>query len=552
MSETETSAASLLPQRINIAASTAWQNLLRHFEFEAEGFAFIVLLVPDKDWAEACRQALERFLKRTSHKQLLVVSFDSAEEFRDEMAKRVLALQVGEEIGAVWVAAAVPEASREYEKWAEAWRIATARLNQYRNPLRRQFNVPLLFAGAPWIQTALREMAPDLWSVRTLVVRVESSVISAETVSRAASSETSLTTLSEGRAIDPDFALKEAERLRGRPGKELALAILLHRAGQGFIARYRWDEAEQALTEAIELHRRYGTENLELANLLDDLADVLKWKNDYEHAIAILLEALNLYQQVDSVLGEANCIYSLGDIALRRSQHDEARARFEQALLLYQQVGSVLGEANCIKNLGNIALDRSQHDEARARFEQALPLYQQVGDVLGEANCIKDIGNIALDRSQHDEARARFEQALPLYQQVGNVLGEANCIRNLGDIALRRTQYDEARARFKQALPLYQQVGDVLGEANCIQGLGDIALALEEKDKAGQLFANALELYERIPEPYSIGLTHRRLARLAEDEAERERHLRAARAAWESIGFMDLIEDMDEEFSVLG
>ena len=52
------------------------------------------------------------------------------------------------------------------------------------------------------------------------------------------------------------------------------------------------------------------------------------------------------------------------------------RSRYEQALPLYQQVGSVLGEANCIQGLGDVARDRSDNDEARDRYEQALSLYQ--------------------------------------------------------------------------------------------------------------------------------------------------------------------------------
>ena len=462
-------AAGTLAQRINIAASPDWHNLLTYFDLAGEGFAFIVLIVPDGEWAEACRHALERYMMAL-RKRLEVITFGSAREFGEELATRLLSVRPGEDVGAVWVAAAVSEAVREYDEWAEAWRVGSARLNQYRNPLRRQFNVPLLFTGAPWIQATLRETAPDLWSVRTLVVRIAPAV-SAETTTpgHATSDQSYISDREEGLAIDPDFTSREAERLRGQPGKELALARLLHRAGTGFAVRYRGDEAERAFTEAIELRRRFGAEMDELASSLSAWAGVLRWRNDYERAIEALLESLKLYQQT----------------------------------------GNVLGEANCIRSLGDIALQRSQHDEARARFEEALPLYRQVGDILGEANCITRLGDIALQRSQHDEARARYEEALPLYRQVGDVLGEANCIKSLGDIALAKGEREEAR----------------------------------------RLFATALELFERIPEPYSIGWTRRRLARVAMDAAERRRHLEAARAAWESIGFTDLIENMEEEFS---
>ena len=68
-----------------------------------------------------------------------------------------------------------------------------------------------------------------------------------------------------------------------------------------------------------------------------------------------------------------------------------------------------------------------------------------------------------------------------------------------------------------------------------------------DHDTARTHYETALAMYERIPEPYSIGRTHRRLARIAADD-ERRRHVDAAKEAWQSIGRSDLITQFLGEF----
>jgi tetratricopeptide (TPR) repeat protein len=211
------------------------------------------------------------------------------------------------------------------------------------------------------------------------------------------------------------------------------------------------------------------------------------------------------------------------------------------AVASLRKSGNVLGEAHCVSSLGDIAHRRSDHNSACARFEAALPLYRKVGSASGQANCISRLAKVALARSGHETARAQFEAALPFYRKVGDVVGEANCIQGLGLIALELSGHKAARARYEAALLLYRKVGDVLGEANCIRSLGDIADEKGDIATALRLWQEALVLYGRIPEPYSIGLTHVRLAQRAATPAEAERHREATRRAWVSIDRADLI-----------
>jgi tetratricopeptide (TPR) repeat protein len=144
--------------------------------------------------------------------------------------------------------------------------------------------------------------------------------------------------------------------------------------------------------------------------------------------------------------------------------------------------------------------------------------------------------DLAWEKSDHDTARTHYEQALQLYRQVGDARGEANSIRSLGNLAYERSDDDTARTHYERALELYQQVGGVLGEANSISSLGDLARLQSDPGAARTYYEQALARYQLIPEPYSIGHTHWRLAKIADSASQRQEHVDAAQRAWDSIG----------------
>jgi hypothetical protein len=77
--------------------------------------------------------------------------------------------------------------------------------------------------------------------------------------------------------------------------------------------------------------------------------------------------------------------------------------------------------------------------------------------------------------------------------------------------------------------------------------LGHIALTQGSADEAEAKYGAALALYQRIPDPYSVGVTYRDLARAASEES-RVLHVAAAREAWRKIKRDDLVAQLDTEF----
>ena len=74
-------------------------------------------------------------------------------------------------------------------------------------------------------------------------------------------------------------------------------------------------------------------------------------------------------------------------------ERDAALGSYGEALGLFGQVGSKVGEANMLQAMGDIQQFRKEMHMALASYEQALDLFGQVGSKLGEANVLQAMGN---------------------------------------------------------------------------------------------------------------------------------------------------------------
>src|SRR4051794_36213106 len=245
-----------ISRRYGATAAGEWQRLLHHLDY-AEDFELLVLVVPDADGARLCRSELERMLAQDG-KQLLELKAVTPEEFRSQAAG-LLEQPIPASIGACWLAGVAPQSTADFPQWRIAWRRALEGLNQQRNPLRRHLHCPLVAAAAPWVIPIFRDVAPDLWSVRSQVVHIEPEPgRMRDGVERSSKAPLDRRTPNESSVPDPELAHREVERLRGIGGRERELGIMLTREGRGLLGRGDVAEAEAAFREGAAVLTAFG------------------------------------------------------------------------------------------------------------------------------------------------------------------------------------------------------------------------------------------------------------------------------------------------------
>ena len=173
-----------------------------------------------------------------------------------------------------------------------------------------------------------------------------------------------------------DAWFEAADKLRSQPGKELALARFLYRAGLGFAARYQWQDAVRVFTESLDLSLTFGSTQTDLADYRFQVARTLTRINRYEEAAALLEMATAGYAEAGNRLGQANCISGLGDIHLRRSDHDSARAAFQKALAMYRSISDPYSSGRALYSLARLETTPKDPTPTRRRSHRRLDLHQ--------------------------------------------------------------------------------------------------------------------------------------------------------------------------------
>ncbi len=541
------SAPTLREARLNALANLAeWKKLLTHFELEPDEFALIPVFVPDNDWASVCRQSLSQYLQKTTQKELYAIPVETTDDLKN-LAVNIFDLESTAKFGAVWIAAPVTVSDNERKDWQAAWHEGMARLNQYRNPFRRKFDIPVLLVGAEWTKEIIRDSAPDLWSIRTIVVNIEPPVVtlSDKQINIQTTEITENLNITTERGSDPEFAMREATRLRGQKGKELNLAQLLYRAGNGFIEQRRFQPALKALEEADNLLGELISQPQTKAKQTEEKIqqDVFRADIKLDKGVSLknlgkINEAIIEYDKVIEIRkdlvangrtelanGLAKAYMNKGNSIQLLGKINETIIEYEKAIEIWKELVAngrteiadtlamaYMNKGVSLKNLGKI-------NEAIIEYEKAVEILKDLiangrnelaNDLamayMNKGNSIQLLGKI-------NEAIIEYEKAILIWKdlveqgrtELANDLALAymnkgSAFRGQGDDNQAEKEYDKAIKIYERLVNEENRIeltNDMAmtywGKGNALNGLGKIKEAIDFYDKAIEFWDETLQ-----------------------------------------------------------
>ena len=219
---------------------------------------------------------------------------------------------------------------------------------------------------------------------------------------------------------------------------------------------------------------------------------------EYERALELLEESLELTREQGDRESEAETLWELASIARTRGEFGTAETLYAEILTLVCDLEDVEGEANCLANLGGVLMEQGDYDRAAVCLERGLKLHEELGDREGQANVLGSLGLVAQHRDEPKVGAEHHRESLEIYEELGNREEMAAQLGNLGLAAQGRGEYEEAERFHFRSLELEREVGNRHGEAQSLGALGQVAREQGKYERAQNYFEAAAEIFLRI------------------------------------------------------
>jgi tetratricopeptide (TPR) repeat protein len=503
-----------------------WRLLGQHFDL-VEGFAFIVVTAPDEWGIVLAREHLPEYLPEPG--AIERVCFDPAGD-PDLLADVLLRMPApGPQVRVVWIDAE-PGPPESLTQRDEQWEAALAKLNRYRNPLQAKFRCTLALALPARVVPHLRKAAPDFWTIRSGVFRIEHAGSTRATFQGLPVEEWQfLDRAAANVSGDSAVTLAEAEKLRGKPGRELLLAELLLRAGRQARQKLDWKTAIRALEEAYSLQEQYGADPEMRMDVATELGQVF-------HDVARLDRAEFYSQRALEVAQHhfgpehpqtAIALNNLAQLLQDTNRLAEAEPLMRRALEIAEQSYGAEHPSVAIR-LNNLA----QLLQATNRLAEAEPLMRRALEIAEQsygaehpriAIRLNNLAALLKATNRLAEAEPLMRRALAIDEQSYGAEHPdvARDLNNLAQLLQATNRLAEAEPLMRRALEIDEQSygAEHPNVAIRLSNLAALYYSTNRLEEAEPLMRRALEIF--------LDFTHR--------TGHEHQHLRVAIANYESL-----------------
>lgn len=243
-----------------------------------------------------------------------------------------------------------------------------------------------------------------------------------------------------GSLTDAIVHYREALRLCPEEDKQVKSAI--HGSLASVIsAQGHIREARACLQKSLELDKKIEDVRGE-AITLNDMAIVMADQGNIEEAEKLLQRSLVLFESIDNLEdkleGRATVLSNLASVRVQKGDFEGALSLWNEDLEISECIGDIQGEAVTLDNIARVRAQQGDVKEALRLWNEVLERFRRTGDLRGEAATLIIMASFA------EETGDRFRQ-LELNLQAVQALGQVREFQDLFTVLTNLARSAEAK-----------------------------------------------------------------------------------------------------------
>ena len=159
----------------------------------------------------------------------------------------------------------------------------------------------------------------------------------------------------------------------------------------------------------------------QLVIVLNRLGDLVCYDGNYEFAIELFKECLDISTELDDRYNQAIILNNLGTIAHLQENYAQADQYYHASLSICNEIGDNDGVALAYSNLGELATVQGDYTAALNYSEQALRIAEELEEHWTIIVCLNSLGEIYCAKNMLEKSQQYFLQAIQLALDINGI-----------------------------------------------------------------------------------------------------------------------------------
>ncbi len=186
--------------------------------------------------------------------------------------------------------------------------------------------------------------------------------------------------------------------------------------GDSYFQLNDYDSATIYLNNTIDAYNQIGMHQTKKPSYIFKshiiLSKIFSLRNEYQHALKILDDLSELYQNLNDTAGIILVLNEKANIYYLSGNTQQAEASFIDILNICQANDYDILTAKTFQKLGDLYLIDSLYQKALNNYLKSLDVFKKAGDLNSAATLFLDIGNVYFIMKEYDNAIENFNKSL--------------------------------------------------------------------------------------------------------------------------------------------